>query len=52
MEKIENLQRIFTRMIHEVKHLNYWQRLEHLERILNKRGWSDIEQSMSGRNIS
>ena len=30
MEKIENLQRIFTRKIPEVKSLNYWQRLAHL----------------------
>ena len=31
MEKIENLQRNFTRNIPEVKHMNYWQRLAHLQ---------------------
>ena len=31
MEKIENLQRIYTRNIPEVRNLNYWQRLAHLK---------------------
>ena len=30
MEKIENLQRIYSKKIPEVKHLNYWDRLKEL----------------------
>ena len=30
-KKIENLQRIYTRNIPEVRNLNYWQRLAHLK---------------------
>ena len=39
MEKIENLQRIFTRKIPEVKSLNYWLISAC---ILSKDGWNDI----------
>ena len=31
LEKIENLQRVFTRKIPEVSHMNYWERLAHLK---------------------
>ena len=31
MEKLENLQKIYTRKIPEVRDLNYWERLKHLK---------------------
>ena len=37
MQKIENLQQIYTKKIPEVKHLNYWQRLQHLKLLSQER---------------
>ena len=37
LQKIENLQRIYTSKIPEVKQLNYWQRLSHLKMLSQER---------------
>ena len=37
MEKIENLQKQFTKRIPEVKHLNYWDRLKKLKMLSQER---------------
>ena len=37
MEKIENLQRNFTKKIPEVRHLDYWARLKHLKLLSQER---------------
>ena len=49
LERLENLQRVYTKKIPAVKHLDYWQRLKELKMLSQKKGLSVTEPSMCGR---